>query len=79
MRILPSKAQFERLAEGATHVPVWGELLSDRDTPVSAFLKLQRGGPSALLESAVGGERWARYSFIVTDPVSGTTVFEARS
>ena len=70
MRILPSKAQFERLAEGATHVPVWGELLSDRDTPVSAFLKLQRGGPSALLESAVGGERWARYSFIVTDPVA---------
>ena len=71
MRILPSKAQFARLAEGATHVPVWGELLSDRDTPVSAFLKLQHGGgPSALLESAVGGERWARYSFIVTDPVA---------
>jgi anthranilate synthase component 1 len=69
VRILPSKAQFERLAEGATHVPVWGELLSDRDTPVSAFLKLQRG-PGALLESAVGGERWARYSFIVTDPVA---------
>ena len=70
MRILPSKAQFARLAEGSTHVPVWGELLSDRDTPVSAFLKLQHGGPSALLESAVGGERWARYSFIVTDPVA---------
>jgi len=70
VRILPSKAQFERLAEGATHVPVWGELLSDRDTPVSAFLKLQSGGPGALLESAVGGERWGRYSFIVTDPVA---------
>ena len=70
MRILPSKAQFARLADGATHVPVWGELLSDRDTPVSAFLKLQRGGAGCLLESAVGGERWGRYSFIVTDPVA---------
>jgi anthranilate synthase component 1 len=70
VRILPSKAQFARLAEHATHVPVWGELLSDRDTPVSAFLKLQRDGAGCLLESAVGGERWGRYSFIVTDPVA---------
>jgi len=71
VRILPSKAQFARLAAGAaTHVPVWGELLSDRDTPVSAFLKLHRGAHGGLLESAVGGERWARYSFIVTDPVA---------
>jgi anthranilate synthase component I len=70
VRILPSKAQFARLAEDATHVPVWGELLSDRDTPVSAFLKLQRDGAGCLLESAVGGERWARYSFIVTDPIA---------
>jgi len=70
VRILPSKAQFARLAENATHVPVWGELLSDRDTPVSAFLKLHRGTHGCLLESAVGGERWGRYSFIVTDPVA---------
>jgi anthranilate synthase component 1 len=70
VRILPSRAQFARLAERATHVPVWGELLSDRDTPVSAFLKLHRGTHGGLLESAVGGERWARYSFIVTDPLA---------
>ena len=70
MRILPSRAQFARLAADATHVPVWGELLSDRDTPVSAFRKLHRGEYGGLLESAVGGERWARYSFIVTDPVA---------
>lgn len=70
MRILPSQAQFARLAQRATHVPVWGELLSDRDTPVSAFRKLHRGTHGGLLESAVGGERWGRYSFIVTDPVA---------
>ncbi len=70
MRILPTKAQFGRLAAGATHVPVWGELLSDRDTPVSAFGKLHRATHGCLLESAVGGERWGRYSFVVTDPVA---------
>jgi len=70
VRILPSKAQFERLAASATHVPVWGELLSDRDTPVSAFRKLARGQAACLLESAVGGERWGRYSFVVTDPLA---------
>ncbi|MEW6271342.1 MAG: anthranilate synthase component I [Thermodesulfobacteriota bacterium] len=68
--MLPSRAQFARLAENATHVPVWGELLSDRDTPVSAFRKLHRGAYGGLLESAVGGERWGRYSFIVTDPLA---------
>lgn len=75
MRILPTKAQFDRLADGATHVPVWGELLADRDTPVTAFRKLHRGGHGFLLESAEGGERWGRYSFLATDP---SAVVEAR-
>ena len=75
VRILPSPAQFERLADGVTHVPVWGELLSDRDTPVSAFAKLHRGTHGCLLESALGGERWGRYSFVVTDPAA---IIEAR-
>jgi anthranilate synthase component 1 len=75
VRIFPTKAQFERLAEGVTHVPVWGELLCDRDTPVTAFCKLHRGGYGGLLESAVGGERWGRYSFAVTEPAA---VIEAR-
>ncbi|UCC17409.1 MAG: anthranilate synthase component I, partial [Dehalococcoidales bacterium] len=34
----------------------------------SAFLKINRGGYSFLLESVEGGERLARYSFIGTDP-----------
>jgi len=75
VRYLPSEAQFRRLAERATHVPVWGELLADRDTPVTAFAKLDRGSHGCLLESAVGGERWGRYSFIITDPAA---VIEAR-
>ena len=75
MRILPTTAQFGRLAEDATHVPVWGELLADRDTPVTAFRKIHRGGHGFLLESAEGGERWARFSYIATDPAA---VVEAR-
>lgn len=76
MRFHPTKAQLERLAQGAiTHVPVWGEILCDRDTPVSAFAKLHRGGFGALLESNEGGEQWGRYSFVVTEPAA---VIEAR-
>jgi anthranilate synthase component I len=70
VRILPSLSQFERLASGVTHVPVWGELLSDRDTPVTAFRKLHRGRHGCLLESALGGEKWGRYSFVVTEPAA---------
>ena len=33
MRYFPNKSQLDRLADGHTHVPVWGELLADRDTP----------------------------------------------
>ncbi len=51
-------------AEGYTHVPVSLERLADLDTPLSAYLKLARGQYSYLLESAHGGERWGRYSFI---------------
>jgi anthranilate synthase component 1 len=70
MRFLPTAEQFGRLAEGCTHVPVWGEILADRDTPASAFAKLHRGGSGLLLESAEGGERWGRYSYIATDPAA---------
>ncbi len=46
-------------------IPVYREILADLETPVSAYLKLAET-PSFLLESMVGGEKWARYSFIGT-------------
>ncbi len=49
-------------------VPVYREIVADLETPVSAFLKINKGGYSFLLESVEGGERLARYSFIGTDP-----------
>jgi anthranilate synthase component 1 len=46
---------------------VYREILADTETPVSAALKLG-GSPSFLLESVVGGEKWARYSFLGSRP-----------
>jgi anthranilate synthase component I len=49
-------------------VPVTRQVVLDGDTPVSAFDKLHRGRYGFLLESLEGGERWARYTFLSTDP-----------
>ena len=52
-----------------TLIPVWRDVLLDTDTPVSAFAKLRRGPFAFLLESApAGGETWARYTFLGTEP-----------
>jgi anthranilate synthase component 1 len=57
----------KRRGEG-TLMPVYREIVADLETPVSAFLKINRTGNSFLLESVEGGERLARYSFIGTEP-----------
>jgi anthranilate synthase component 1 len=51
-------------------MPLVRELLLDSDTPVSAFAKLHRGEYGFLLESLEGGERWARYTFLATEPAA---------
>lgn len=56
-------------ATGARLVPVWRDVLLDRETPVAAFAKLRNGPFAFLLESApAGGEMWARYTFMGTEP-----------
>ncbi len=64
----PTLEEVRTLGIGANLVPVYREIVADLETPVSAFLKLNRGGNSFLLESVEGGERIGRYSFIGTDP-----------
>jgi anthranilate synthase component I len=62
---------FEIFAERARRggmVPVTRQVVLDGDTPVTAFAKLHRGPYGFLLESLEGGERWARYTFLATDP-----------
>ena len=56
-------------------IPVYREIVADLETPVSAFLKISRGGNSFLLESVEGGQRLARYSFIGTEPYRELTVW----
>jgi anthranilate synthase component I len=64
----PSLEEVIKLRQSANLVPIYREIVADLETPVSAFLKLNHGGYSFLLESVEGGERLGRYSFIGTDP-----------
>jgi len=63
----PDFKQFKKMAREGNLIPVYKEILADLETPLSAFLKL-RGKTGFLLESVEGGEKWARYSFIGSDP-----------
>jgi anthranilate synthase component 1 len=66
--ILPSREEFHSLTRDGNLIPVYAELPADLDTPLSAFLRLRAGPYAFLLESVEGGEKWARYSFLGTDP-----------
>ncbi len=56
------------MAQQGNLIPVYQEFLADTETPVSAYLKIRDGSYSYLLESADGGMRWGRYSFIGFKP-----------
>ncbi len=64
----PSFEKFKKMAEQGNLVPVYREMLADMETPVSAFLKIKKGKYSFLLESVEGGEKWARYCFLGSNP-----------
>ena len=64
----PTLQDVKKLSQDGNVVPIYREIVADLETPVSAFLKINRGGYSFLLESVEGGERLARYSFIGTEP-----------
>jgi anthranilate synthase component 1 len=64
----PSLEEFKQKAKKGNLIPVYREILADMETPVSAFLKIDDGRHSFLLESMEGGEKWARYSFLGSRP-----------
>ncbi len=69
LQYLPSREEFAELAERGNTVPVYCQLLSDNLTPVTAFARVSSTSDHAfLLESVVGGEKIARYSFIGASP-----------
>src|SRR3954453_18767107 len=65
---VPDRARFHELAAQGRLCFVYREVLADTDTPVSAFAKLGRGPYSFLLESVVGGDKWAAYRFAGVRP-----------
>jgi anthranilate synthase component 1 len=71
----PAFDEFRRWTDQAPCVPVYRQLTGDTLTPVSAFRKLDRGGPAFLFESVIGGEKVGRFSFLGTEPFLR---FEAR-
>src|SRR5256886_5838809 len=65
---VPDRARFRDLTRRGRLCFVYKEQLADSETPVSVYAKLGRGPYSFLLESVVGGEKWAAYSFVGVKP-----------
>ena len=68
MDLVPSFEDFCDLAGQGGVVPVRTEFLFDTETAVTAYHKLARPPFGFLLESVIGGEKWARYTFLGTEP-----------
>lgn len=77
---LPDFDTFKTLAAGELRpsqrhlIPMYRRLFSDQLTPVLAYRRLvkqdDRLAPSFLLESVVGGDRVARYSYLGAQPIA---------
>src|SRR3954454_3350727 len=70
IEIRPSLDEARALAAEHSLVPLRHTFIADTETPVSAYLKLRGSGPSFLLESAEGGQRVGRWSFLGMHPRS---------
>lgn len=68
----PSKDEFVKRAGHFNLIPVYTEIVTDMETPVSAYKKFSGhiDGNMFLLESVEGGEKWGRYSFIGFSPIA---------
>jgi len=74
-----SYEDYQRLSQEGRSVPVFREVPGDLRTPVSAFYSLgTRAERAFLLESVLGGERLARYSFLGRNPESTLEVRDGR-
>jgi anthranilate synthase component 1 len=64
LNLKPTLDEARTLCQRGNLIPIYVELPTDLDTPVSLFLRLAGDDPAFLLESVEGGERVARYSFL---------------
>ena len=62
------RAEFLARAGRGGVVPLAREIVLDADTALAAYAKIARPPYGFLLESVTGGERWARYTFLGTEP-----------
>ncbi len=73
LQVEPALERVRELAGSYNLIPLRHTFIADRETPVSAFLKLRALAPEQpafLLESAEQGQRVGRYSFIGVQPRS---------
>lgn len=57
-----------RLAGQYNLIPIVRYMMADTETPIRLFQHFAKENHAFLLESVEGGAKWARYSFIGTDP-----------
>jgi len=69
----PVKDEFCQLAQQHNILPVYTELLTDMETPVSLYYKLVGDDVGFMLESAATGKNFGRYSFLGTAPFATIT------
>jgi anthranilate synthase component 1 len=71
MQIRPTLDQFSETVRNSdyNYIAVYSELITDSETPVTAFVKLTEGEERFLLESVERGEQLGRYSFIGWKPL----------
>ncbi len=67
--IFPDRETFNQLAAQYKIVPVAVRMPADTVTPISLFQRFDDQQQSFLLESVVGGERWARFSIMGRRPL----------
>ncbi|WP_169081811.1 anthranilate synthase component I [Paenibacillus sp. PL91] len=60
--------QVTRLASQYNLIPIVRYMMADTETPIRLFQHFAKEDHAFLLESVEGGAKWARYSFIGTDP-----------
>lgn len=75
MQVFPGKSRFREYAGLHNIVPVYTEVSTDMDTPVSIYYKLVGDNHGYILESADSSKNFGRFSFIGTDPLAIATAY----
>lgn len=78
--VTPSYEEAAKLAGQYGRIPLSMEIYADMETPVRLLSRLAaKNSHCFLLESADGGEKWGRYSFLGFDPILTVTVEKGKT